>query len=79
MAALPSEEEVVFRNENTIDEDVNETSTGTVELPPKQPDAELIRQLLEKIAILEHQNGKPPSGNDDSDNDDDLDNVSVIS
>ena len=67
MAALPSEEEVVLRRENPVDEDVNETSTGTVELPPKQssPDAELIQQLLEKIAILEHQNGKPPSGNDD--------------
>ena len=83
MAVLPSEEEVVLRREQSVDEDVIETSTDTVELateqltPTKQPDADLIRQLMEKISILEDQNGKPPSGNDDSDNDDDIDNVSV--
>ena len=87
MAALPNDEEVVIRIENPVDEDVIETSTDTVELateqltPTKQPplDADLIRQLMERIAILEHQNGKLPSGNDDNLDDEDLDNVSVMS
>ena len=63
MAALPNDEEVVIRIENPVDEDVIETSTDTVELateqltPTKQPplDADLIRQLMEKIANLEVQ------------------------
>ena len=91
MAALPNDEEVVIRIENPVDEDVQETSTDTVELateqltPPKQPslDADLIRQLMEKIANLEVQvNSNQRSGSKSDqhlDDDEDLDNVSVMS
>ena len=90
MAALPNDEEVVFRIENTVDEDVQDTSTDTVELateqltPPKHtsPDADLIRLLMEKINNLEVQvNSNRPGSKPDQnlDDDEDLDNVSVIS
>ena len=88
MAALPSDEEVVIRGENIVDEDES-SSTETVKLateqltPPKQPspDADMLRQLMGKITNLEAQVSNQKSArqpDDDLDDDDDVDNVSVM-